>query len=103
MAEKPTFRGSSFVHLIRNELYSSPHNTQSPYVTARFPHVKLGDESAGRSSGLRSCPVFRSGDPRTAMARYRSALQIAPDDGALWISLTRAILAVQPANGREGP
>ena len=42
-----------------------------------------------------------TGDARTAMNSYTAAVVISPDDGALWLALARAMLAVQPANGDE--
>ena len=42
------------------------------------------------------------GDPRTAVRNYRTALAIDPDNGSVWISLARALLAVQPITGSEG-
>ncbi len=43
-----------------------------------------------------------TGDPRTAMQKYRAALAIAPDDVAIWIDLANAVLAVQAINDQEG-
>lgn len=45
--------------------------------------------------------ALRMGDSRSAMQKFRSALSIAPDDGALWLKLTNAVLAVQAINGQE--
>ena len=42
-----------------------------------------------------------SNDPRTAMRNFTAAVAISPDDGNLWISLAKAVIAVQPANGEE--
>ena len=42
-----------------------------------------------------------SNDPRTAMQNFAAAVAISPDDGNLWISLAKAVIAVQPANGEE--
>src|SRR5262245_43376427 len=39
--------------------------------------------------------AFLTGDTRSAVQNYTAALQISPDDGALWIWLARAALAVQ--------
>jgi uncharacterized protein YfaS (alpha-2-macroglobulin family) len=45
--------------------------------------------------------AIRMGNARDAITRYKSALAVSPDDGALWVGLTRALLAVQGANGTE--
>src|SRR5690606_25116702 len=45
--------------------------------------------------------AMRNGDPRTAMQKLTLAAATAPDDGAIWIALARAILGVSPANGQE--
>ncbi len=50
-------------------------------------------EEAGQASA--------ADDHRTAMQKYEAALSVMPDDGALWLKLARAVLAVQPANGQE--
>ncbi|MBN9072016.1 MAG: alpha-2-macroglobulin family protein [Rhizobiales bacterium] len=42
-----------------------------------------------------------TGDPRTAMQKFRAALAITPDDGALWLSLAKAVAAVQAINSQE--
>ncbi|MCO5084642.1 MAG: alpha-2-macroglobulin family protein [Rhizobiaceae bacterium] len=42
-----------------------------------------------------------TGDPRTAMQKYKAALAISPDDAAVWIDLANAVLAVQAINGQE--
>ncbi|MCO5069912.1 MAG: alpha-2-macroglobulin family protein [Rhizobiaceae bacterium] len=42
-----------------------------------------------------------TGDPRTAMMKYRAALSVAPDDAQLWLSLADAVLAVQAINSQE--
>ncbi|WP_274628270.1 alpha-2-macroglobulin family protein [Arvimicrobium flavum] len=42
-----------------------------------------------------------TGDPRTAMQKFRAALSITPDDGALWLNLADAVLAVQAINDQE--
>lgn len=42
-----------------------------------------------------------TGDPRTAVQKFRAALAILPDDAALWLDLARAIAAVQPINDQE--
>ena len=45
--------------------------------------------------------AMRNGDPHTAMQKFTSAVATAPDDGALWIELSRAILGTAPANEEE--
>ena len=35
-----------------------------------------------------------TGDPRTAMQKYRSALAIAPDDAAIWIGLSLSLIHI---------
>jgi len=45
--------------------------------------------------------AMRNGDPRTAMQKFNSAVATAPDDGALWIDLARAILGIAPSNEEE--
>lgn len=42
-----------------------------------------------------------TGDARTAMQDFTAAVVISPDDPELWLSLARAVLAVQPQNGDE--
>ena len=42
-----------------------------------------------------------TGDARTAMQSYISAIMISPDDGALWTGLSRAWLALQPLAGES--
>src|SRR5690606_17405580 len=44
---------------------------------------------------------LRTGDPRTAVQRFTTAVATAPDDGALWLQLSRALLAVQGINSQE--
>ena len=51
----------------------------------------------GRSWRLRQM----TNDPRTARQNYLGAIAISPDDDNLWIELSRALLAIQPANGEE--
>jgi len=45
--------------------------------------------------------ALRTGDPRTAVQRFTTAVATSPDDPALWISLARATLAVQGINYSE--
>lgn len=45
--------------------------------------------------------AMQSGDPRGAMDSYRAALRISPDDPELWIALSRAAVAIEPANYQE--
>jgi uncharacterized protein YfaS (alpha-2-macroglobulin family) len=42
-----------------------------------------------------------TGDPRTAMQKFKAALAVAPDDGEVWLKLADAVLAVQAINGQE--
>ncbi|WP_442582986.1 MG2 domain-containing protein [Mesorhizobium sp. ASY16-5R] len=42
-----------------------------------------------------------TGDGRGAVTKYASAIRIAPDDGELWLGLSRALLAVQGATTSE--
>uniref|UniRef100_UPI0035A8373C alpha-2-macroglobulin family protein n=1 Tax=Mesorhizobium sp. LHD-90 TaxID=3071414 RepID=UPI0035A8373C len=42
-----------------------------------------------------------TGDARGAMNKYISAIRVAPDDGKLWLGLTRALLTTQGANSSE--
>ncbi len=42
-----------------------------------------------------------TGDHRTAMRKYEAAVSALPQDGDLWLRLTRETLAVQPANSEE--
>ncbi len=62
--------------------------------------VVTGDEglaaltAAGDSS-------LQSGDPRTAMQKFRAAVAILPDDAAIWARLARATAIVSPINGEE--
>lgn len=45
--------------------------------------------------------AIQNGDPRGAMDSYRAALRISPDDPELWIALSRAAVAIEPANYQE--
>jgi len=45
--------------------------------------------------------AMRANDPRGAVNSYTAAIRIAPDDGALWLGLARAIMGVQGGNGSE--
>src|SRR5690606_34593508 len=40
-----------------------------------------------------------AGNPREAVESWRQALAIEPGDVGLWLSLARALFAVEPANG----
>ncbi|WP_353645389.1 alpha-2-macroglobulin family protein [Mesorhizobium sp. WSM2239] len=42
-----------------------------------------------------------TGDPRDAAQKFRAAIAISPDDGALWASLAHAIMTVPAADGSE--
>ena len=42
-----------------------------------------------------------TGDPRTAVQRFTTAVATSPDDGALWLKLSRALLAVEGINSQE--
>ena len=42
-----------------------------------------------------------TGDPRTAVQRFTTAVATEPNDGTLWLKLTRALLAVQGINSQE--
>ena len=44
---------------------------------------------------------LRTGDPRTAVQRFTTAVATEPDDGSLWLKLARALLAVQGINSQE--
>ncbi len=45
--------------------------------------------------------ALMSGDPRTAVQRFTAAVATSPDDGALWLRLARATLAVNGINYAE--
>jgi len=44
---------------------------------------------------------LRTGDPRTAVQRFTTAVATSPGDSALWLKLARAIRSVQPINSQE--
>jgi uncharacterized protein YfaS (alpha-2-macroglobulin family) len=62
--------------------------------------VAVGEEGLAALSD-EADQAMRNGDPRTAMQKLTTAAATAPDDGAVWIELARAILGVSPANGEE--
>ncbi|MGB3389636.1 MAG: PAN domain-containing protein, partial [Pseudaminobacter sp.] len=62
--------------------------------------IAVGEEGVAALSEQAE-EAMRNGDPRTAMQKLTIAAATTPDDGAVWIELARAILAVQPSNGEE--
>jgi len=63
------------------------------------PTTPVTDGLTGLVDGGESAML--TGDPRTAMQKFKAALAVTPDDGDLWLRLTRAVLAVQPINSQE--
>ena len=62
--------------------------------------VKIGEEGlVGLTEGADNAML--TGDPRGAMAKLTTAVATSPDDGNLWLKLSRAILAISAANGQE--
>ena len=62
--------------------------------------VKLPTEGLGFLTDAAEQALL-TGDARTAMQSYASAIMISPDDGALWTGLSRAWLALQPNAGES--
>ena len=57
--------------------------------------VAIGEEGLVGARPMPATPRCSTGDPRTAVQKFTTAVAISPDDGALWLKLARAVLAVQ--------
>ena len=63
--------------------------------------VAVGEQGlVGADRGRRPARL-PTGDPRTAVQNFTTAVATSPDDGALWLKLARAVLAVQALNSQE--
>ncbi|MCX7303655.1 MAG: alpha-2-macroglobulin family protein [Hyphomicrobiales bacterium] len=62
--------------------------------------VKVGDQGLAALAEAGELSL-RTGDPRSAMQKFTTAVATAPEDGGLWLGLARATLAVQPVNSQE--
>ena len=70
------------------------------YRTALLGQPVAGDVGlTGLVDGARQAML--TGDARAAVAGYRTAIGITPDDGTLWLALTRALLSVSGNDGNE--
>ncbi len=62
--------------------------------------VAVGEEGLASLTDAGDTALL-TGDPRTAVQKFTTAVAILPDDGGLWLKLARAVLAVQGLNSQE--
>ena len=85
------------------ELTFLPQGAADEAVRYRSRIVALSSLQTMSESELRqrADTALKGDDPRTASEALKAAISLSPDDPALWVQLTAALMGVQPKDGTE--